>query len=357
MEPESLFLRACLGLPTPRTPLWVMRQAGRYLPEYRRVRAQAGDFLALCKNPDLAAEVTLQPVERFGLDAAILFSDILVIPEAMGMPLRFEEGEGPKLHPPLRTAEDLARLRPFDPERELGYVMAAIEEIQRRLAGRVPLIGFSGSPWTLATYMVEGGSSRDFAAVKRMMFDQPELLESLLERLADGVAAYLTAQIRHGAQAVQLFDTWAGVLSPRDFRRFSLAPMARVVRQLPRTGPDGQRVPVILFAKGCGARLEEIVQTGCDVVGLDWTADLAQARILAAGRVALQGNMDPAILYASPERVRQEVREILRAYGPHPGHIFNLGHGITPEVDPEQVRVLVEAVREESLALRQEGSA
>ncbi|MBF0272062.1 MAG: uroporphyrinogen decarboxylase [Magnetococcales bacterium] len=344
-EPHHRFLRACLRLPTDRVPIWIMRQAGRYLPEYMEVRRQAGDFLSLCKNPELATQVTLQPVDRFGLDAAILFSDILVVPEAMGMGLHFGSGEGPILDPAINAPGDVEKLRVFDPEQELDYVMNTIRTIRRELADRVPLIGFSGSPWTLATYMVEGGSSKNFSRIKGMMYDRPEVLQALLDRLVDAVTRYLNAQIRHGVQAVQIFDTWGGVLGHDEFLEFSLESMRRIVAGLERTGPDGTVVPVILFAKGCGSHLERMAASGCDVVGLDWTTDLAQARLRVEGRVALQGNMDPAVLSATPERIRREAERTLKAYGPHPGHVFNLGHGITPDCAPRKVTALVEAVQ------------
>ncbi|WP_130470495.1 uroporphyrinogen decarboxylase [Candidatus Magnetaquicoccus inordinatus] len=353
-EPTHRFLRACHSLPVEQTPIWLMRQAGRYLPEYMRVRQQAGDFLALCKNPDLATEVTLQPVYRFDMDAAILFSDILVVPEAMGMSLSFGSGEGPVLEPVLRNAADLQRLTPVQPEEQLGYVLQTVTQIRQALAGRVPLIGFSGSPWTLATYMVEGGSSKTFRYIKGMLFDQPALLQQLLDQISDVVADYLNAQIAHGVQAVQIFDTWGGVLGPREFVAFSLRSIRRIVDRLQRTGADGQPVPVILFAKGCGALLEEMVATGCDVIGLDWTTDLASARRHVAQRAALQGNLDPAVLYASPQIIRQQVRRLLQDYGAHPGHIFNLGHGMAQDMDPQRVVDLVTAVREESRLLLQQ---
>ncbi|GAB0058547.1 Uroporphyrinogen decarboxylase [Candidatus Magnetaquicoccaceae bacterium FCR-1] len=344
-EPNHRFLRACLGLPTDRAPIWIMRQAGRYLPEYMQVRREAGDFLSLCKNPELAAKVTWQPIERFGLDAAILFSDILVIPEAMGMGLSFGTGEGPILNPRIETSTDVERLRAPDPEKDLKYVMDAIRTIRTLLADRVPLIGFSGSPWTLATYMVEGGSSRSFTRVLGMLREHPEVMQRLLDRLIEAVTDYLNAQIRHGVQAVQIFDTWGGVLDHDEFLNFSLESMRRIVAGLRRIGPDGMPVPVILFAKGCGEHLEAMAESGCQVVGLDWTTDIGQARLRVGGKVALQGNMDPGLLRASPEEIRQEAERILRAYGPHPGHIFNLGHGIAPDCLPERVGVLVEAVR------------
>ncbi|MBF0629117.1 MAG: uroporphyrinogen decarboxylase [Magnetococcales bacterium] len=344
-EPTHRFLRACLRLPTDRTPIWIMRQAGRYLPEYMATRKQAGDFLSLCKNPELATQVTMQPIDRFGLDAAILFSDILVVPEAMGMGLSFGTGEGPLLEPVINSASDLEKLHDPDPESELEYVMKTIRSIRRALDGRVPLIGFSGSPWTLATYMIEGGSSKTFSRIKGMMYDRPELLQALLDRLVAAVTNYLNAQIRHGVQAVQIFDTWGGVLGHDEFLRFSLESMRRIVAGLERIGPDGAKVPVILFAKGCGSHLEAMADSGCDVVGLDWTTDLARARVRVQGRVALQGNMDPAVLSASPERIRREAERVLTAYGPHPGHVFNLGHGITPDCTPDKVAGLVAAVQ------------
>ncbi len=350
-ESPHRFLRACHRLPVDQTPVWLMRQAGRYLPEYMKIRQKAGDFLSLCKNPELATEVTLQPVCRFDLDAAILFSDILVVPEAMGMNLHFSVGEGPILEPVLRHPADLDRLRRVDPEDQLGYVMQAVDSIRNGLDDKIPLIGFSGSPWTLATYMVEGGSSKTFSYIKGMMFDQPQLLQQLLDKLSDVVADYLNAQIAHGVQAVQIFDTWGGVLGPREFGEFSLRSMQNIIQKLHRVGPKGHPVPVILFAKGCGSHLELMAASGCDVVGLDWTTDLGLARERVGGRVALQGNLDPAVLYASPERIRQEVRQLLHAYGPYPGHIFNLGHGMAQDMDPERVVDLVSAVREESRLL------
>ena len=342
-------LRALMREPVDRTPIWVMRQAGRYLPEYRRVREQAGDFMSLCKNAELACEVTLQPIERFGLDAAILFSDILTVPDAMGLGLYFESGEGPRFERPIRTAADISKLPIPDPNDELGYVMDAVRVIRRELNGRVPLIGFSGSPWTLATYMVEGGGSKDFATVKRMMFDQPQLLHALLDKLAQAVSAYLNAQIEAGAQAVQIFDTWGGALTPRDYREFSLEYMRRIVANLKREH-EGRRVPCIVFTKGGGAWLEDMAAIGCDALGLDWTIDIDEARRRVGDKVALQGNMDPAVLYASAARVRGEVGDILAAFGHGSGHVFNLGHGIHPGIDPENVSALVKAVRELSPA-------
>ena len=352
-EPTHRFIRACLSLPVDRTPVWIMRQAGRYLPEYMKVRQQAGNFLNLCKDPQQATEVTLQPIRRFGLDAAILFSDILVIPEAMGMELKFSAGDGPLLTPVIRRIEDVQSLTDGDPEEQLDYVMQTVTNIRQALNDKIPLIGFSGSPWTLATYMIEGGSSKTFRFIKGMLYDQPHVLHQLLDRLSDVVANYLNAQIRHGAQAVQIFDTWGGALGPREYEEFSLRSMKRIIQQLHRTDSEGLPVPVILFSKGCGSQLEKIAESGCDVVGLDWTTDLGQARKRVNGRVALQGNMDPAVLYAGAERIHQEVKRVLHAYGPHPGHIFNLGHGMAPDMNPDQLTALVAAVKEESHALHE----
>lgn len=338
-------LRALNREPVDATPVWIMRQAGRYLPEYRATRERAGDFLTLCTTPELACEVTLQPLDRFELDAAILFSDILTIPDAMGLGLYFSEGEGPRFERPIRSEADISKLSVPDPEEQLHYVLDAVRLIRHELAGRVPLIGFSGSPWTLATYMVEGGSSKDFRHVKALMFEQPALMHRLLTLLADAVVAYLNAQVAAGAQALMLFDTWGAVLSPRDYKEFSLAYMARIVSGLTRSY-EGRRVPVILFTKGGGAWLEQIADTGADGVGIDWTTDLGEARSRIGSRVAIQGNLDPSILYASPERIRQEVSWALRDFGDAPGHVFNLGHGIHPYVDPENVAVLVQAVHE-----------
>jgi uroporphyrinogen decarboxylase len=342
---NDTFLRALLREPVDYTPVWMMRQAGRYLPEYRATRAKAGSFMDLCKNPELACEVTIQPLERFPLDAAILFSDILTIPDAMGLGLYFSEGEGPHFERPVRTAADVERIGVLDPEDGLRYVMDAVSTIRRALAGRVPLIGFSGSPWTLATYMVEGGSARNFARCKGMMFDEPTLMHELLGRLADAVTAYLNAQVAAGAQALMLFDTWGGVLSPRDYREFSLGYMSRVVAGLTREA-EGRRVPVILFTKGGSQWLEDMVDAGADALGLDWTIEIGEARRRTGDRVALQGNLDPCMLYASPERIRTEVGRILESYGRGHGHVFNLGHGIHPDVDPDRPAALVEAVHE-----------
>lgn len=339
------FLRALLRQPVDATPVWIMRQAGRYLPEYRATREKAGDFKTLCSTPELACEVTLQPLRRFALDAAILFSDILTVPDAMGLGLSFAEGEGPRFARTVRSAADVAKLGVPDPEGELRYVMDAVRLIRRELDGRVPLIGFAGSPWTLATYMVEGSGSREFSAIKRMMFDEPRVLHQLLDVLARSVTGYLNAQIAAGAQAVMVFDTWGGVLTPRDYREFSLAYMARIVSGLTREA-EGRRLPVILFTKNGGQWLDDLAATGCDALGIDWTTDLGAARACVGARVALQGNMDPAVLYASGARVRSEVAAVLESFGRGPGHVFNLGHGIHPQIDPERVAVLVDSVHE-----------
>jgi len=339
------FLRALLRQSVDTTPLWIMRQAGRYLPEYRATRAKAGSFMDLCENPDLACEVTLQPLERFDLDAAILFSDILTIPDAMGLGLYFAEGEGPKFENPVRNMAAIQKLSVPDPEDGLRYVMDAVRTIRRELNGRVPLIGFSGSPWTLATYMVEGGSTKDFGKVKGMMFDDPKALHLLLEKLADSVTSYLNAQIAAGAQAVMVFDTWGGVLSTEMYKEFSLAYMERIVAGLSREA-EGRQVPVTLFTKGGGQWLELMAATGCDALGLDWTQDIGEARARVGDKVALQGNMDPCVLYASPETVRREAKKVLDGFGEGAGHVFNLGHGIHQHIDPDNVKVLVDAVHE-----------
>jgi uroporphyrinogen decarboxylase len=339
------FLRALMRQPVDVTPVWMMRQAGRYLPEYRASRSKAGDFMSLCTNPELACEVTLQPLDRYPLDAAILFSDILTIPDAMGLGLYFEAGEGPRFKKIIRNEKDIQDLPLPDVERDLDYVMKAVSTIRRELNGRVPLIGFSGSPWTLATYMIEGGSSKDFRHAKAMLYDTPQLMHQLLDKLAQTVTAYLNAQIRNGAQAVQIFDTWGGALSDAAYREFSLAYMEKIVRGLIREN-EGRKVPVILFTKGGGQWLESIAATGCDAAGLDWTTDIGNARSRVGNKSALQGNMDPSALYAKPETIRTEVGRILKSFGSGSGHVFNLGHGITPEVDPAHAGAFIEAVHE-----------
>ncbi|MFV0476753.1 MAG: uroporphyrinogen decarboxylase [Parahaliea sp.] len=339
------FLRALMRQSVDRTPVWMMRQAGRYLPEYRASREQAGSFLDLCKNTELACEVTLQPLRRYPMDAAILFSDILTVPDALGLGLYFEDGEGPRFHKTVRSEDDLAGLNAISAADDLSYVMDAVRTIRRELNGSVPLIGFSGSPWTLATYMVEGGSSRDFRRVKAMAYNQPALMHALLERLADAVADYLSEQVNAGAQALQIFDTWGGVLSTAAYKEFSLKYMQRVIARLPSES-EGRPLPVIVFTKGGGQWLSAIADCGARAVGIDWTTDISAARTQVGDKVALQGNMDPAMLYASPERIREEVASILAGYGHGPGHIFNLGHGITPEVDPDNVTAFIDAVQE-----------
>ncbi|QSX36903.1 uroporphyrinogen decarboxylase [Shewanella sedimentimangrovi] len=341
------YLRALLKQPVDMTPVWMMRQAGRYLPEYRATRAQAGDFMSLCKNAELACEVTLQPLRRYELDAAILFSDILTIPDAMGLGLYFETGEGPRFERKADTLEAIKALPIPDPEDELGYVMKAVSTIRRELKGEVPLIGFSGSPWTLATYMVEGGSSKAFEKIKRMMYSEPMALHLLLDKLADSVILYLNAQIANGAQSVMIFDSWGGALSHSAYREFSLRYMQKIVDGLTREA-DGRRVPVTLFTKGGGLWLESMAETGCDALGLDWTVDIADARRRVGHKVALQGNMDPSMLYAPIPRIEEEVEQILAGYGEGTGHVFNLGHGIHQHVDPEHAGAFIKAVHEKS---------
>ena len=342
------YIRALLKQPVDKTPVWMMRQAGRYLPEYKAVRAQAGDFMSLCRNAELACEVTLQPLRRFELDAAILFSDILTIPDAMGLGLYFEAGEGPKFKSPISCKKDVENLIMPDPEGELQYVMNAVRTIRRELKGAVPLIGFSGSPWTLATYMVEGGSSKAFTKIKKMAFSEPQILHALLDKLADSVTDYLNAQIAAGAQSLMIFDTWGGVLSPRDYKDFSLQYMAKIVAGLQRSY-NGNKIPVTLFTKNGGQWLEAIADTGCDAIGLDWTIDMASAKARVGERVALQGNMDPSILYAPKARIREEVAMILQGFGKGNGHVFNLGHGIHQDVPPENGKIFVDAVHELSV--------
>ncbi|MBN9426382.1 MAG: uroporphyrinogen decarboxylase [Burkholderiales bacterium] len=361
---NDTFLRALRRQPTDYTPVWLMRQAGRYLPEYNATRQRAGSFLALCKTPELACEVTLQPLARFPLDAAILFSDILTIPDAMGLGLYFADGEGPRFERPVRDEAAVRQLAVPDPTRELRYVLDAVKTIRGALAGRVPLIGFSGSPWTLACYMVEGGGSSDFRQIKTMLYKRPDLLEHMLDVTAQAVAVYLNAQIEAGAQAVMLFDSWGGVLSHEAYERFSLAPMRRVLGALQRfrnepAGPAGaerrESVPVIVFTKGGGLWLERIAATGCDAVGVDWTVDLASARARIGDRCAIQGNLDPMALMAEPAQVRAETLKVLDNFGapaPGVGHVFNLGHGISQFTPPDSVAALVEAVHEHSRKLR-----
>lgn len=346
------YLRALLKQPVDRTPVWMMRQAGRYLPEYKATRAEAGDFMSLCKNAELACEVTLQPLRRFPLDAAILFSDILTIPDAMGLGLYFETGEGPKFQSPVRTAADVAKLVAPDPNQELQYVMNAVTTIRRELKGQVPLIGFSGSPWTLATYMVEGGTTKSFSKVKGMAFGEPALMHQLLDVVADSVISYLNAQVEAGAQALMIFDTWGGVLSGPAYQEFSLHYMAKIVDGLKREA-DGRQVPVTLFTKNGGQWLEAMAATGCDALGVDWTTELGDARARVGDKVALQGNMDPSMLYASIPVIEAEVERLLASYGVGEGHVFNLGHGIHPDVNPEHAGAFIRAVQRESVKYHQ----
>jgi uroporphyrinogen decarboxylase len=350
MQPlqNDRLLKALLREPVDVTPVWMMRQAGRYLPEYREIRKLAGNFMGLCTNPELACRVTLQPVERFPLDAAILFSDILTIPDAMGLGLYFEEGEGPRFERPVRTAADVKALAVPDPETELRYVMDAVRLIRRALDNRIPLIGFSGSPWTLATYMVEGGSTKTFSRIKGMLYNEPQLLHRMLATVADSVTGYLNAQIAAGVQAVMIFDTWGGVMTPPDYAAFSLQYMQKIISGLTREFA-GQKVPVILFTKGGCQWLEAMADTGADALGIDWSTDLRLARQRVGDRVALQGNLDPSVLYASPAVIREKVAGVLEQFGHGSGHVFNLGHGINPDVDPDHAGVLVDAVHELSL--------
>ncbi len=346
------YLRALLKQPVDKTPVWIMRQAGRYLPEYRAVREKAGDFMTLCRTPELACEVTLQPLRRFDLDASIIFSDILTIPDAMGLGLYFVSGEGPKFERIIRTAADVEKLPLPDMADSLGYVMDALRLTRREIDGKVPLIGFSGSPWTLACYMVEGSSSKDFAKVKGMAFDAPEVMHALLQKLATSVTDYLNAQIEAGAQAIMLFDTWGGSLSGPNYREFSLQYMQQIMAGLKKEN-DGRRVPVTMFTKGGGQWLSHMAESGADALGLDWTTDMSLARYQVGDKVALQGNMDPCVLYASPQRIETEVKDILASYGHGSGHIFNLGHGIHPAINPEHVAALIDAVHKHSVPYHQ----
>lgn len=347
---NDLFIRALLRKEVERTPMWIMRQAGRYLPEYRATRKRAGNFLTLCKTPELACEVTMQPLDRYGLDAAILFSDILTIPDALGLGLQFSEGEGPSFKSPITSVADVNRIADISsPMNELSYVTDAVSLIRKELDGRVPLIGFSGSPWTLATYMVEGKGSKEFHKVKGMLYQEPKTLEKLLDVLSKSVTEYLTAQIDAGAQAVMIFDTWGGVLSKECYLKYSLSPMQKIVQQL-KNNPSAKDVPVVLFTKGGGNWLNEMAATGCNALGLDWTTEIDHARAQVGDKVALQGNLDPCVLYGSDDVIREEVKKVLSKYGKGSGHVLNLGHGIQQYVNPDKVTVLVEAVKEFSPA-------
>lgn len=339
---NDLFLKACKREKAERTPIWIMRQAGRYLPEYRAVREKA-DFLNMCKTPELAAEVTIQPIDIIGVDAAILFSDILVIPEAMGMELQMIESKGPVFPEPVRTESDIEKLKSINPDDELGYVMDAIKLTKKELDGRVPLIGFSGSPWTLMTYMIEGGGSKNFSNVKSLIFNRPDLAEKLLNKLSDTVAVYLASKIKAGVNAVQIFDTWGGILSKEDFLRFSLAPVKRIIASLKEFN-----VPVIFFPKGVHSCYNELANCGADVIGLDWTVNIGEVRNLMGDKVALQGNLDPTTLYADKDVIRLRAGSVLESFGKGEGHIFNLGHGILPDIKPDHAKALVDFIKEES---------
>ena len=340
---NDLFLRACRKEPVERTPVWIMRQAGRYLPEYRAVREKA-DFLTMCKTPELAAEVTIQPIDIIGVDAAIIFSDILVIPEAMGLHLEMHEGRGPVFLNPVRDEEGARSLKKIEPEKDLKYVLDAVSLTKKELNGRVPLIGFSGSPWTLLTYMVEGRGSKNFAHVKKLIYNNPGLAHKILAQITDAVAEYLSAKIEAGVNAVQIFDTWGGILSQHDFKEFSLSYIEQVISKLKR-----KNEPVIVFAKGVHFNLDGLAGCGADVLGLDWTMDIGGVRKRVGNKVALQGNLDPTVLYAQNENIRKETGRVLESYGEGSGHIFNLGHGILPNIDPEKAKALVQFVKEDSV--------
>lgn len=341
---NDIFLRACKKQPVERTPVWIMRQAGRYLPEYRAVRSRH-DFLTMCKTPELAAEITIQPIDIIKPDAAIIFSDILVIPEAMGMHLEMVESKGPVFHNPVRTSEDVNNLKEIDPVKDLKYVLDAVSLTKRELNGRVPLIGFSGAPWTLLTYMVEGKGSKSFSEIKKLIFTNPKLAHQLLEKISKAVSVYLSAKIEAGANAVQIFDTWAGILSPKDYEEFALPYVKQIISEIKRKDE-----PIIYFGKGIHFKMNEMADCGADVIGLDWTMDLNEIRNKIGNKVALQGNMDPTVLYSPKEKIREEVIRILKSYGEGSGHVFNLGHGILPDVDPENAKAFIQFVKEESKA-------
>ena len=340
---NDLFLKACKRLPVERTPVWIMRQAGRYLPEYRAVREKA-DFLTMCHTPELAAKVTIQPVDTIGVDAAIIFSDILVIPEAMGMSFDMIETKGPVFHKPIRNDYDVNNLKQIDPAKDLNYVLEAISLTKRELNGRVPLIGFSGSPWTLMTYMVEGKGSKNFSQIKKFIYNYSSLAHKLLDKISLSVADYLSAQIEAGANAIQIFDTWGGILSPYDYQEFSLSYISKVISRLKKHDE-----PIIVFSKGVHYLLDELASCGADVIGLDWTMNLSEVRSRVGDKVALQGNLDPTVLYADKNKIKEEVIRTLNSFGKGSGHIFNLGHGILPDVDPEKAKLMVSIVKEESI--------
>lgn len=339
---NDLFLRACKKQTVERTPIWIMRQAGRYLPEYRTIRARA-DFITMCKTPELAAEVTIQPVDIIGVDAAIIFSDILVIPEAMGMNLEMIESKGPKLYEPIRNLDQINKLKMIDPYKELKYVLDAVALTKKELNNRVPLIGFAGSPWTLMTYMVEGGGSKNFSEIKKFIYNQPKAAHLLLEKISDAVAEYLSAKIEVGVNAIQIFDTWGGLLSQSDFIEFSLQYIEKVISKIKRN-----EEPIIIFAKGVHHSLDSLANSGADVISLDWTMNLGEIRNKIGNKVALQGNLDPTVLYANKKKIKEEAVKVLSSFGKGSGHIFNLGHGILPDVDPENAKYLVEVIKNES---------
>jgi len=339
---NDLFLRACKKQTVERTPIWIMRQAGRYLPEYRAIRERA-DFITMCKTPELAAEVTIQPVDIIGVDAAIIFSDILVIPEAMGMNLEMIESKGPRLYEPIRNLDQINNLKVIDPYKDLKYVLDAVALTKKELNNRIPLIGFAGSPWTLMTYMVEGGGSKNFSEIKKFIYNQPEAAHLLLEKISDAVAEYLSAKIEVGANAIQIFDTWGGLLSQSDFKEFSLQYIEKVISKIKR-----KEEPIIVFAKGVHHSLDDLANSGADVISLDWTMNLGEVRNKIGSKVALQGNLDPTVLYANKEKIKEEAVKVLSSFGKGSGHIFNLGHGILPDVDPENAKYLVEVIKNES---------
>ena len=339
---NDLFLRACKKQTVERTPIWIMRQAGRYLPEYREIRERA-DFITMCKTPELAAEVTIQPVDIIGVDAAIIFSDILVIPEAMGMNLEMIESKGPKLYEPIRNLDQINNLKVIDPYKDLKYVLDAVALTKKELNNRVPLIGFAGSPWTLMTYMVEGGGSKNFSEIKKFIYNQPKAAHLLLEKISDAVAEYLSAKIEVGANAIQIFDTWGGLLSQSDFKEFSLQYIEKVISKIKR-----KEEPIIVFAKGVHHSLDDLANSGANVISLDWTMNLGEVRNKIGSKVALQGNLDPTVLYANKEKIKEEAVKVLSSFGKGSGHIFNLGHGILPDVDPENAKYLVEVIKNES---------
>lgn len=353
MSNNYRFLQALKRQPVDKTPVWIMRQAGRYLPEYRKIRAKVNHFLALCQNPELASQVTLQPIERYPLDSAIVFSDILIIPYAMGMKLSYEAGEGPKFADPIRSQRDLEALIMPDPEQDMGYTQETIRLTKQALAGKCPLIGFAGSPWTVATYMIEGGGSKTFSVIKAMLYQQPILLAAILQKITDATILSLQAQIQAGADVAMVFDTWGSVLTSSAYQQFSLQYMTQIVKAL-KDNPQTHDVPVILFTKQGHQWLEAQAQSGCDALGLDWTIDIDNARARVGDQVALQGNCDPCVLYGKPDKIQTEVKRILDSFGPHCGHIFNLGHGIYPDIDPEHVHVLIETVHAHSSKIHQQ---